>query len=208
MLVSRGRNRFEAAFESSGADILIDSSKKRRSFEQGKASLTGQADCKVLHLLRNPYGSLMYYKVKYNRRITKDKVKWWVKRRKKYDSYCEALGDKCLTIKYEDFCLNPDEITMRICSFLRIDYFPGMTKFWKKHHHLCSGNGKPIVTIQQFHRLPQAYRRDEIKTFVDSTGFKIRLDERYKTILSPKEKKIISKVSKDLLEKYGYETLV
>lgn len=208
VLVSRGMNIFEAAFESSGADILIDSSKKRRSFEKGKASLNGKADCRVLHIIRNPYGSLMFQKVKYRQRITKERVKRWVRRRKKLDNYCDSLGDNCFTIKYEDFCLNPDEVAGRICAFLGIDYFPGMTSFWEKHHHLCSGNGKPIVTIQRFHGLPQARTRDEIKDFVDSTGFQIRLDERYKTILNSREKRIITRVSKELLEKYGYETLV
>ena len=85
-----------------------------------------------------------------------------------------------VAVRYEDLCLEPDNTLSRVFDFLGLD--PGIRErdFRKRCRHVL-GNGMRLDTTAE-----------------------IRLDERWKTILTPEDLRTFDEIAGALNRKYGY----
>lgn len=83
-------------------------------------------------------------------------------------------------VRYEELCANPKETLGRLCTFLGLDPARANLEFRARPQHVI-GNGMRFDTTSE-----------------------IRLDERWKTHLSPEDLETFDRVAGDLNRRYGY----
>jgi hypothetical protein len=136
-IVRNTADLFRAIQEVSGAEVLVDSSKRTR-----RANLlveSGLFEPKIIHLVRDGRG-VAYSYLKRGQMFRQAVAQWvetnttirdWLEHRKEVGS---------LRLRYEDFCAQPIESTRRICDFLGVEWEPEMMRFGEKTHHNVKGN--------------------------------------------------------------------
>jgi hypothetical protein len=84
------------------------------------------------------------------------------------------------TLQYEQLCQNPEETLRGICNFLEMDTRQIVLDFRAKQQHIL-GNEMRL-----------------------KSGSEIRLDERWRTALSPEDLAVFKEVAGEMNRKYGY----
>jgi len=159
------------------ADTFLDDSKDpvRLKFFLG----SGLWDIRTIHLIRDGRGVTNSY-IRHNRSSMKTAVQEWVHAQQECDRMARSLGDRCLTIYYEDLCLTPKTILSAIHKFIGFNDPCEELNCLKQDHHIL-GNQMRLGTLQE-----------------------IRLDEKWKQSLSPEQLLIFDDIGGELNRSYGY----
>jgi hypothetical protein len=88
---------------------------------------------------------------------------------------------RCLEVRYEQLCQDPASTLQSICRFLEIEPPPLGNDFRRRKPQHVVGNGMRFDTTSE-----------------------IRLDERWKTHLTPEDLKTFDRIAGDLNRQYGY----
>jgi hypothetical protein len=148
-------------------------------------------------------------------------VNFWKNRVTQQLWIAENMPKRVFTVKYEELAVEPDVWFKKIFDFIGLDYDPGYKDFWKTHHHIHSGNSTPVTMVQTFHGIEfrhepplkscytasiEKFLQNARKDFTGADiGYTIRLDQRYKQVLKKPEKRLITNMTRPLLEQLGYE---
>ena len=106
----------------------------------------------------------------------------WKDSNEEADRITASLGaSQCLTIRYEDLCVNTARTMQKVCEFLSLDPFdPGSDFRERKQQHVV-GNGMRMDNSSE-----------------------IRHDERWRTNLTPEQLNVFNEVAGALNRQYGY----
>jgi hypothetical protein len=140
---------------------------------------SGYWNIRVIYLIRDGRGATNSYMRHYNVNM-EVAVREWIHTHRECDRVKEMLGDRCLTIHYEDFCKNPDEILKRIFSFCELDVDSISMDFRSVEHHIL-GNAMRMASTSE-----------------------IRLDEKWKTHLTKKDLEIFNNRAGRINRSFGY----
>lgn len=107
----------------------------------------------------------------------------WVSRRRGLDLSFKSLpARKLLPLRYKDLCENPHSTMRKIADFVGFSYSDELVRLRKAQDHGIGGN-------------PMRFRRDEEN---------IRIDNRWRTELTPKDLDAFERVAGPLNRVYGY----
>ena len=161
-------------------ETLIDSTKtalRLYSLWQDKPQ-----QIKVIHLVRDGRG-IAYSRMKRSGDTIAKATKFWQRRIMPINKTLNAIADEQkLLIKYEDLCAEPVQCVKEICRFLNTDFDPSRVCLANAKHHMIPGN-------------PMSSRKDS----------DIKLDEQWKTQLTPSELEYFSKHGAKLNTNFGYQ---
>ena len=164
-----------------GSRVFLDSSKRpeRAVFMRRVPSF----DMKVIHLVRD--GRAVSWSTMKNQGLApEDAACSWVG-----DNHASELArryfpaDRWLTLRYEDLCADPETTLARVHGFIGVPATNGYHDFRKADHHII-GNRMRLSSTSQ-----------------------IRLDERWKEVLTPEQMAVIERQVRPLNERYGYGPL-
>lgn len=196
----RKHSLFDAAFSSFKTPFIIDSSKR---VTWAKKHLTKHDYC--IHLIR--YGLATMLKTKRKKGIIKSSdIQGWINRNAKISKFMKSINKKRrIFIKYEDLVTEPDKCLGKICKFLKIDYDSQMICFEKTHHHVVSGNAKPICAVQLHHHIKKIETmHPDVQDFFSLIKKPVELDTRYQSRFSPSEVELFNRIAGRISNKYGY----
>ncbi len=151
--ISKSNEIFSAISEVSDNRILFDSSKSpQRAFNLSKSSLL---DVKIVHLMRDPRGVVWSYKKSFKKDLKSGlqrdmkgtsllkSLYSWLAINSRAFSTVKSANVPTLSVKYENFCANPDDEINRILEFVLgekpktgIDLSKSMTT----ESHVIAGN--------------------------------------------------------------------
>ena len=148
--VDNSRSVFKAIKESANCQFIVDSSKS----PQRLAHLLSDSrfDVRVIHLIRNGLAVTHSLRKSHARPGTKNKLKTlstpvykgvlrWVRRNKAIDQILKPLDPGVfLRVRYEDLCLNPEQVLQSICEFAGIHYESSMLHPDLTHNHNIGGS--------------------------------------------------------------------
>lgn len=186
------RSIYDHFFDWTGADLLIDSSKKPYWFRKQLRHPRQWNDKEsfLIYVTRDGRAVVNSYYRKYPERGFEPIVKDWKRRVEDLNRYYDSFpASKRYEVRYEDLASAPQHITEDVCRFLGIPYEQEMLRFWRHDHHLIGGNLGTRSLIcryrEQFRDEPQRRGptqelRERHGTFYDQVGLAIELDERWR----------------------------
>ncbi|MFQ5527081.1 MAG: sulfotransferase [Thermoanaerobaculia bacterium] len=172
------RALFECIAQESGAEVLVDASKSWQRLALLSKGLG--LDLRVIHLQRDGRAVYNSYARKYQRPVFA-LTKW-----PKFTIGALRLKRRLpssvwLDLRYEDLAKDPHATLQRVCDFLGLDYEPAMLRYREQPNLGLGGNRMAAAS-------------DEA----------IRLDERWKTELSPGRRLVFGLLFGWLNRKLGY----
>ncbi|MBI4529406.1 MAG: sulfotransferase [Deltaproteobacteria bacterium] len=149
-----------------GKAFIVDTS-KTRVYRMARWWVNGGE--KYIFLVRDPRGALTSAVSRGNnlKRALRKNKKWTAR----LDRFVKKQRERGLRVYYEDLATDPESVLRSICRFLGLDFAPEMLRPADKIHHFVSGSVSP-------------YLKDSNE---------IRLDERWRSALSPDEIKLIER---------------
>ncbi len=178
-LVSRNVGLIEAVLEVTGKSIFLDSSKSRmrlRALNHFSSLGIG-----VLHLVRRPEGVVASQLRRGRPGDAALHARGWRQRhRRLLVSYEDAQTGQYLRVRYEDLCLETEETLKKIFQFLKVSDTIEVLDFQKVSQHVI-GNSMRLKPLSE-----------------------IKLDERWRDELNPKQLQAIQDVTQSLSRKFGY----
>lgn len=177
--VARNRALIEVIREMQGAEVFLDGSKDPTRLRHLLSA--DFLNVKVLYLIRDGRGATNSY-MRHNQTPMAVAAREW----RNTHAACERVlkrlpAESKLQIHYEDLCAEPDHTLARIFRFLGLDPVLARRDFRSCEHHIL-GNAMRLR---------------------DSSG--IRLDERWKTALSPDDLATFDRLAGDWHRRYGYD---
>lgn len=179
--IAINRHLAEVVLELREAHVFVDATKR-----PGRALLLRRdprLDIQVIHLVRDGRG-VARSSIRNLGKTVEDGARSWAASMR----HCEALRrhfprDRWLTVRHEDLCLDPHRTLARIFAFL--DVSPEVTisdfrDFRAKEHHII-GNRMRLSRTSE-----------------------IRLDEHWRTELTPEQRRIAERIAGPELRRYGY----
>ncbi len=160
-----------------GGRVFLDGSKDPNRVAYFSSS--GLWNIRVIYLIRDGRGTTNSYMRHYN--VTMEiAAREWVHTHRQCDRIKEKMGDDCLTMHYEDLCRNPDDVLQRIFQFVGIDTDSISTDFRSVEHHIL-GNAMRMTSTSA-----------------------IRIDEKWKKILTSDDLAVFKAIAGHLHTSYGY----
>lgn len=101
-------------------------------------------------------------------------------------------------VRYEYLATRSEETLKELCVFLEIPFLPEMVEYWRKDHHIISGNKGTKSLIKAYQSTTDAPRNAEQK-------FGIKLDLRWQQELSSEQLSIFQKRVGELNHPYIFE---
>ena len=183
--LDRVLSRIEALVETvtgiKGSRIFLDSSKRpeRAVFMRRVPSF----DMRVIHLVRD--GRAVSWSNMKNQGLAPEAAadSWIADNVASEQARRYFPADRWLTLRHEDVCADPPEELSRIYSFLGLPATGGLPEFRGVEHHII-GNRMRLASTSD-----------------------IRLDERWKTALTPEQMATIERRVAPLNRRYGYGAL-
>jgi hypothetical protein len=181
------------------ADVIIDSTKTLYWIENGlklKELNSSHFETYILYIVRDGRAVLNSY-LKRDKSLTIEKFSdLWKKRVQANEVFFEKFApEKKLKLAYESFATNPEETIKNICTFLNINYLPEIIQYWKYNHHIISGNIGTKSLIKK-------YRQSSYSE--QPTDFKIELDLKWQTQLTPEQIKEFYSLIGNINEQYEW----
>ena len=106
----------------------------------------------------------------------------WQRDNEEAEHVLQPLGkSKWIEVRYEELCKYPDNTLDRLFTFLDLDPARRMRDFRAAENHVV-GNGMRLDTTS-----------------------KIRLDERWREVLTEKDLQVFNRVAGEMNRRYGYE---
>lgn len=172
---------FDAVRDVAKTPIIVDSTKN--PIRLRTLFLERPLETKILYLIRDgravTHSRLRRHSVKMS-----DAAKIWLAEHKKQTLVQRDIPkDKILKVKYEDLCRRPEKELRRICTFLDVEYDPGILAFWNTERHAVGGN-------------PMRF---------DQGGRAIKLNERWRAELSKTELYEFERVGGKVNRAFGYD---
>lgn len=177
-ILERNRIAIEVIKQIQGGDIFLDGSKDPNRLYFFLKS--GYWRIKILYLIRDGRGSTNSSIRHHNDAMAKTAMEW-VQMHKECDRLATKYHRDCLTIRYEDFCLDPDAHLSRIYTFIGLDSASVCTDFLSVPQHIL-GNSMRLSSTSE-----------------------IRLDEKWKKSLTPEDLAVFDQIAGKLNRSYGYE---
>lgn len=179
--IAINRHLAEVVLELREAHVFVDATKR-----PGRALLLRRdprLDIQVIHLVRDGR-AVARSSIRNLGQAVEDGARSWAASLR----HCEALRrtfppERWLTVRHEDLCREPHETLARIFTFLDVSPDVPIGDFRDvraKDHHII-GNRMRL-----------------------SRNFEIRLDERWRTELSPEQRRIAERIAGPELRRYGY----
>jgi len=158
---------------------------------------------KVIRLIRDGRAHMASLLRKYPERPAKEIVTDWKKSSALQDKWIESFPVKdTITLRYEDFVGNKRLVMGQVCDFLEIDFQPSMLEYWKKKHHIISGNLGTLSFVKRYFNMPYKTSDD---TFYKMQDPEVFLDERWKHELDQDLLFVFEAIGGRLNRKYGYK---
>jgi hypothetical protein len=145
---------FNAIFEVTGSDYLVDSSKSAFRFR----SLYDFAPSRVLAVrLVRDYRGTVYSKMKRGKDM-EVAARDWVARMREASELTEGIPpDQVFRLKYEDLCQSPEKELMRLCNFLDIKFVDTMLSRPTEEVHHLGGSPSKFDPARKNIQLDQGY---------------------------------------------------
>lgn len=186
----------------SGRPVLIDSSKSPAWIERQLNPTYVWRSIKpyLIYMGRDGRAVVNSYYRKYPERGIDGVIENWKQRIEKMDAfYADFPNSDKIKVQYEELATRPEVVLKQICETLKLDYEEAMLRYWTHKHHHVMGNGGTrslIFKYREKHGMnSEALRKRQIeaKRFYDSSYYDrqepgIRLDERWRTELSPEHR--------------------
>lgn len=177
--VDTWRRFYGAVRDLQGTSIVVDGSKSSRKAALLARELEGEMDVRVIHLVRDPRGFVNSW-WRNNAREDPRALAWrWA------DVHGRATRlEACVPYKrvlYNELATQPERVTAELLEFLGVEPEPlvGPPRYPHKHHLI--GNNMLV-----------------------SFDGQVRLDERWKSELTPVEQRTVLRCAGGLAERYGY----
>jgi hypothetical protein len=167
----------QCLIEVTGKSWVVDASKSWQQLYLMNRS--GLFDLHAIHLVRDAHGIVHSYTKKY-KRVRYGLVKW-AKSNAAALAIAPLFGKRWLRVRYEDLTRDPAAMLARICEHVGFAYVPEMLDY-RSHVWLGLGGNRMAKRT-------------------DST---IRLDERWRTEMSPRDRLLVDLVGGVLDRYYGY----
>lgn len=161
-IVLQNRKLIEIVKALQNGSVFLDGSKDPNRVQYFHSA--GFCNIRVIYLIRDGRGATNSYMRHYNVSM-EIAAKEWVHTHRECDRIKETMGDKCLTIHYEDFCKNPDDVLRRIFQFASIDADSISTDFRSVEHHIL-GNAMRMASTSEI-RLDEKWKKSLTKDDLD-----------------------------------------
>ena len=178
-LVARNEAFVESVLEVTGKEVFVDSSKD--SLRLKSLSRFSSLDVRAIHLVRDVRGVVCSRLRRGGDVDVHRYAKQWVKSHKKIHTKLQNMPPGAHTLlRYEDLCQDVQGTLERIFSYCGVDRDVRVTDFRKTSHHIV-GNAMRLKPVSQ-----------------------VKLDERWKTMLTKDQLREIDQVAGALGRRYGY----
>jgi hypothetical protein len=177
-LVARNVAFIEAVLEVTGKGVFVDTSKDRLRLQSLRKFST--LDVRAIHLVRDVRG-VVASRLQREEIDAREAARQWVKSNQKLRTNLRSLPEEArVLLRYEDLCQDVQGALERLCHFCGVDPGIKVADFRAVPHHIV---GNPM-------RLRAASE--------------IRLDERWKSLLTEDQLKEINQAAGTLSRRYGY----
>jgi hypothetical protein len=175
------RNTFlamDVVGEVSGAELLVDSSKN--PFRARSLLQQDPRRCRILFLVRDGRGVMASMlgqsqagSDQWHNVPREAAGRWQWENRRIRRALAGLPEDAWAFLRYEDFCRDPEKELRRICSFLDVEFDPGMLAFRDRAHHDVGGN-RMRFSADRTIRLDEVWRRkstpEDLAAFEEVAG--------------------------------------
>lgn len=183
-------------------DVIIDGSKMPRWFQYLLENDAISRDkTAVILTVRNPFA----FAESFMRRTGEPA---WAAANVWRDVYYDAIRTAAINniplmvVRYEDFCLNTEQVLRSICGYIGVDYSKKMLKFQDDDHHSIDGNwnvvsgykeftGKKDMFAKKIKSLDRPYVRSKDSEVYWGKKFGGWVDDKWKNLLSDGDKRTI-----------------
>ena len=180
-IVSRIGSLAEIVAGIKGCEVFLDSSKRPERATLMQRS--GEFDLRVIHLVRDGR-AVSWSSIKHLGIGPEDAARSWLADNQASENARRYFpADRWMTLRYEDLCADPDGTLARIHGFSGIPSRNGFHNFRAVDHHII-GNQMRLSSTSE-----------------------IRLDESWKTALTPEQLATIDRLVAPLNRRYGYGTV-
>jgi len=179
VLVTRNRALIETILALTGKHVFVDTSKDHLRVRALK--MFSPYDVRVIHLVRDPRGVAASRLRRGVRIDAREAARQWVRLHTRLQTtHANAKSNQYIRIRYEDLCQNPRATLRQLYAFCGMD---------------------PRATVMDWHSTPHhivgnAMRLDNLDA--------IKLDERWRELLSESQQKEIWQIAGALGTQYGY----
>ena len=165
----------------SGRRTIVDSSKNpHRLHWLVRSGVCLDLDLKVISMTRHGYGVMASYQ-KRGRGSLRSAAAWVWRNRAVEKIVGETVGERNLTLKYENLCEDPVGTLKRICNYIGIEFRGEMLDFRSRLQHQIGGN-------------PMRFDKSS----------QITADKKWEGQLGPRERLIFDFVAGRKMKQYGY----
>jgi len=169
------------------ARVVMDKSLDSVHYADGLLSLF--PNMRFVNVVRDPRAQV----ASMNRAIIHDfdtllNAQTWVKAHQAASALIERFPERVLTIRYEDFLSNQEQILRKVCAFVGLDYLPHMLDVSQSHE---------ARQISQMSALWESNCFAPIDANID----------KFKQQLSEDEIRIIETLTGEYMQRYGYQPM-
>jgi hypothetical protein len=180
-------------FDVTGADVLIDSSKRPDWLAQQLAIPRNWHGVvpRVLFVTRDGRGTVnSLARWRPEEPFETHVRKWLTDVRRAESAFALVPSEDRLRLAYEDIAGDPETAASRICDFLGLPGEPGMGSYWTHEHHPMRGNlgTLSLITGQSVSTLGRA-------GFYAELGRNVRPDETWRTAMSADDLRIFDDIA-------------
>jgi hypothetical protein len=178
-LIARNKAFIEVVLELTGKDVFVDTSKDRLRVKYLHRLST--FDVRAIHLVRDVRGAIASRLRRGEEVSVRKAARQWVSLNKKIQRLLKTLPEeKRIMIRYEDLCLDTQDTLERLYRFCEVGPGVVVTDFRSAAHHVV-GNEMRLSNVSE-----------------------IKLDERWKRMLTEEQLGEIDRVAGALSRQYGY----
>ena len=178
-LVARNTAFVESALKLTSKSVFVDTSKDHLRARALK--MFSPYDVRVIHLVRDPRGVTASKLRRGSKMDARGTARQWVRLHSRLQNGLGALmADKYIRVRYEDLCRDPRAVLKKLYAFCGADAAFDPNEFKSAPHHIV---GNPM-------------RLDKMSV--------IKLDERWRELLTAEQQKEIWQVAGKLGAQYGY----
>lgn len=182
-VVARNDALIEAVLDVTGGTVFVDTSKDGLRFQAMRRF--SRFNMRAIHLVRDARGVAASRLRRGELGGDTCKVaRRWVKLNRRYQRALQAMPEEShMRVRYEDLCQDPQGTLQELYHFLGIDPDVEVMDFRVTSHHII-GNAMRLGSLSE-----------------------IRLDERWKSLLTAEQLKKIGQVAGKLSLHYGYDDI-
>lgn len=179
-LIARNEAFVRAVLDITGKEVFVDTTKRTRRFKY--LSKYSSMDVRVVFLIRDARGSVASQMRHFQGMSASEAAHAWTKGLSGIERIWKQIpAQNRMVLKYEDLCREPQATLQRLYRFFDVDPHFVLDDLGSLPQHHIIGNAARMRAISQ-----------------------IRLDERWKQVLSPDQLDIVHQIAGSLNQSYGY----